>query len=38
MADEPTDTIHGEFMQLVDITLDPDETVVAEAGMMMQLT
>lgn len=38
MADEVTYTIHGESMQFVDITLDPDETVVAEAGMMMYMT
>lgn len=27
--------IHGDDMQFVEITLDPDETVVAEAGAMM---
>ena len=38
MADEVTYTIHGESMQFVDIVLDPGETVVAEAGMMMYMT
>lgn len=38
MADELTYTIHGESMQFVDIALDPSETVVAEAGMMMYMT
>ena len=38
MADELTFTIHGESMQFVDISLDPGETVVAEAGTMMYLT
>jgi len=28
-------TIHGDDMQFVEITLDPNETVVAEAGAMM---
>jgi uncharacterized protein (TIGR00266 family) len=30
--------IFGEEMQYVEITLDPDETVVAEAGAMMYMT
>ncbi|MEM8767601.1 MAG: TIGR00266 family protein [Pseudomonadota bacterium] len=38
MADELSYTIHGESMQFVDIALDPEETVIAEAGMMMYLT
>jgi uncharacterized protein (TIGR00266 family) len=38
VADELTYTIHGESMQFVDIALDPSETVVAEAGMMMYMT
>ncbi len=38
MADELSYTIHGESMQFVDIALDPGETVIAEAGMMMYLT
>lgn len=38
MADDLTYTIHGESMQFVDVALDPGETVVAEAGMMMYLT
>ena len=38
MADEISYTIHGESMQFVDISLDPGETVIAEAGMMMYLT
>ena len=38
MADELTYTIQGDSMQFVDIALDPEETVVAEAGMMMYLT
>ena len=38
MADDLTYTIHGESMQFVDVALDPGETVIAEAGMMMYLT
>jgi uncharacterized protein (AIM24 family) len=38
MADELSYTIQGDSMQFVDIALDPKETVVAEAGMMMYLT
>lgn len=38
MADELTFEIQGESMQFVDIALDPTETVVAEAGMMMYMT
>ena len=38
MADDLTYTIHGGSMQFVDVALDPGETVVAEAGMMMYLT
>jgi uncharacterized protein (TIGR00266 family) len=38
VADDLTYTIHGESMQFVDVALDPGETVVAEAGMMMYLT
>ncbi len=38
MADDLSYTIHGESMQFVDVSLDPGETVVAEAGMMMYLT
>lgn len=38
MADDLTYAIHGESMQFVDVALDPGETVIAEAGMMMYLT
>ena len=29
--------IHGDDMQFVEITLDPQETVIAEAGAMMYM-
>lgn len=35
MADEIDFTIHGEDMQLVEVHLDPDEGVRAEAGAMV---
>ncbi len=38
MADDLSYTIQGESMQFVDVALDPGETVIAEAGMMMYLT
>jgi len=38
VADEIDYQIHGDDMQFVEITLDPDETVVAEAGAMMYMT
>ncbi len=38
MVDEVTFDIQGESMQFVDIALDPGETVIAEAGMMMYMT
>jgi len=37
-ADEIDYEIHGDDMQFVEITLDPDEVVVAEAGAMMYMT
>lgn len=30
-------TIHGDDMQFVEVTLDPQETVIAEAGAMMYM-
>jgi len=38
MTDALTYEIHGDSMQFVDIALDPEESVIAEAGMMMYLT
>jgi len=38
VADEIDYQIHGDDMQFVEITLDPDETVVAEAGAMMYMS
>lgn len=37
-ADEIDYDIYGDDMQFVEITLDPDEVVVAEAGAMMYMT
>lgn len=37
-ADEVDYQLIGESMQYVEIELDPDETVIAEAGMMMYMT
>ncbi len=37
-ADEIDYKIHGEEMQYVEVTLDPGETVIAEAGGMMYMT
>jgi len=37
-ADEIDYTIFGEEMQYVEISLDPTETVIAEAGAMMYMT
>lgn len=37
-ADEIDYQIHGEEMQFVEITLDPGEMVIAEAGAMMYMT
>lgn len=37
-ADEIDYEIFGEEMQYVEITLDPNETVIAEAGAMMYMT
>ncbi len=37
-ADEIDYEIFGDDMQFVEITLDPDEVVVAEAGAMMYMT
>ncbi|MCG8407233.1 MAG: TIGR00266 family protein [Phycisphaerales bacterium] len=38
MADEIDYEIFGDDMQFVEITLDPDEVVVAEAGAMLYMT
>ncbi|HEV3004102.1 MAG TPA: TIGR00266 family protein [Pirellulales bacterium] len=38
MADEIDYEIFGEEMQYVEITLDPQEMVIAEPGMMMYMT
>ena len=38
MTDEVDYRIVGDSMQYVEIELDPDETVIAEAGMMMYMT
>ncbi len=38
MADEIDYEVFGEEMQYVEVTLDPDETVIAEPGMMMYMT
>lgn len=38
VADEIDYEIHGEDMQFVEITLDPNEVVIAEAGAMMYMT
>jgi uncharacterized protein (TIGR00266 family) len=38
MADEIDYEIFGDDMQFVEITLDPGEVVVAEAGVMMYMT
>ncbi|MBI4718460.1 MAG: TIGR00266 family protein [Planctomycetes bacterium] len=37
-ADEIDYEVHGDDMQFVEITLDPDEVVVAEAGGMMYMS
>jgi len=37
-ADEIDYEVHGDDMQFVEVTLDPDEVVVAEAGAMMYMT
>jgi uncharacterized protein (TIGR00266 family) len=37
-ADEIDYQIHGDDMQFVEVTLDPGEVVVAEAGAMMYMT
>ncbi len=38
VADEIDYEIHGEDMQFVEVTLDPEEVVIAEAGAMMYMT
>ncbi len=38
MADEIDYQIFGSEMQYVEVTLDPDEMVIAEPGMMMYMT
>ena len=38
VADEIDYEIFGDDMQFVEITLDPDEVVVAEAGVMLYMT
>ena len=38
MAHEIDYELHGSSMQYVEIQLDPGETVIAEAGMMMYMT
>ncbi len=38
VADEIDYEIHGQDMQFVEITLDPNEVVIAEAGAMMYMT
>ena len=38
MADEIEFEIHGESMQFVEVFLDHDETVIAEAGAMLYMT
>jgi len=38
MAHDIDYQIHGDAMQYVDVELDPGETVIAEAGMMMFMT
>ena len=38
MADEIDYEVFGEEMQYVEVTLDPDEMVIAEPGMMMYMT
>ncbi|MCH7993192.1 MAG: AIM24 family protein, partial [Planctomycetes bacterium] len=37
-ADEIDYELFGDDMQFVEITLDPDEVVIAEAGAMMYMT
>ena len=37
-ADEIDFVIHGDDMQFVEVTLDPTETVIAEAGTMMYMS
>ncbi len=37
-ADEIDFELYGDDMQFVEVTLDPDEVVVAEAGAMMYMT
>lgn len=37
-ADEIDYELYGDDMQFVEVTLDPDEVVVAEAGAMMYMT
>lgn len=36
-ADDIEYEIHGEDIQIIDIILDPDETVIAEAGAMLAM-
>ncbi len=38
VADEIDYEVYGEEMQFVEITLDPEEVVIAEAGAMMYMT
>ncbi len=38
MAHEIDFELHGNSMQYVEVQLDPGETVIAEAGMMMYMT
>ncbi len=38
VADEIDYEIHGDDMQFVEVTLDPGETVMAEAGTMMYMS
>jgi uncharacterized protein (TIGR00266 family) len=38
MTDQIDYQIHGESLQYLEIDLDPDEKVIAEAGMMMYMT
>ncbi|MGH8164118.1 MAG: TIGR00266 family protein, partial [Rhodanobacteraceae bacterium] len=38
MADEIDYQVFGSEMQYVEVTLDPDEVVIAEPGMMMYMT
>ena len=38
MSDEIDYEIRGETLQYVEIELDPEETVIAEAGVMLYMT